>query len=132
MTTGMALKMAADPIEAIEPICEIDDFVTVSAAALKKMRALMDEEGPGPHFLRIWVSGGGCAGFQYGFCFGQASEPGDRIIEKSGGRVVIDPLSLPYLASVTIDYRDDLKGARFIVKNPNARTTCGCGNSFSP
>ncbi|MHB8253825.1 MAG: iron-sulfur cluster insertion protein ErpA [Acidiferrobacter sp.] len=105
--------------------------MTVSNAAMDKMRALMSEEGPGELYLRIWVSGGGCAGFQYGFCFEPSRDPDDTLIEKSGVRVVIDPLSLPYLTGVDIDYRDDLKGARFVVKNPNARTTCGCGNSFS-
>lgn len=77
------------------------------------------------------MSGGGCAGLQYGFCFEGTTEPLDRVIEKDGVRLLIDPLSLPYLMGADIDYRDDLKGARFIVKNPNARTTCGCGNSFS-
>ena len=107
------------------------DPLTVSANALEKMRTLMADEGPGTLYLRIWVGGGGCAGFEYGFCFEGATEPGDRIIDKDGVRVVIDPLSLPYLTGVDIDYRDDLQGARFIVKNPNARSTCGCGNSFS-
>ena len=125
------LPEASGTIEEVTPVGGIDDPITVSPGALEKMRALMDEEGSDGLFLRIWVSGGGCAGFQYGFCFEQTAEPGDRIIEKDGVRVAIDPLSLPYLTGVGIDYRDDLKGARFIVKNPNARTTCGCGNSFS-
>ena len=129
--TRTALKEIAAPIEAMGMVGGIEDPITVSASALEKMRALMDEEGQGPLYLRIWVGGGGCAGFQYGFCFERTTEPGDRVIEKDGVRVVIDPLSLPYLTGVDIDYRDDLKGARFVVKNPNARTTCGCGNSFS-
>ncbi|AWP24441.1 iron-sulfur cluster insertion protein ErpA [Acidiferrobacter sp. SPIII_3] len=129
--TRTALKEIAAPIEATGAVGGIEDPITVSASALEKMRALMGEEGQSPLYLRIWVGGGGCAGFQYGFCFEGATEPGDRVIEKDGVQVVIDPLSLPYLTGVEIDYRDDLKGARFIVKNPNARTTCGCGNSFS-
>ncbi len=126
-----AFKEIPTPTEEMGPIGGTDDPITVSASAMDKMRALMADEGPGELYLRIWVGGGGCAGFQYGFCFEKAIEAGDRIIDKGGVRVVIDPLSLPYLTGVDIDYRDDLKGARFVVKNPNARTTCGCGNSFS-
>ncbi len=127
----MAQTEGSLALDDIAPVGGFEDPVTVSANALEKMRALMAEEGPGLLYLRIWVGGGGCAGFEYGFCFEGATEPGDRIIDKDGMRIVIDPLSLPYLTGVDIDYRDDLKGARFVVRNPNARTTCGCGNSFS-
>ncbi len=126
-----ALQKNSDPVEEMGPVGGIGDPITVSTDALRKMRTLMAEEGLGEVYLRIWVGGGGCAGFQYGFCFEGTTEPGDRVIDKDGVRVVIDPLSLPYLMGVDIDYRDDLKGARFVVKNPNARSTCGCGNSFS-
>lgn len=129
--TQTAQNVRAASHEDIGPVGGFDDPVTVSANALEKMRALMTDEGSGALYLRIWVGGGGCAGFEYGFCFEGATEAGDRIIEKDGVRLVIDPLSLPYLTGVDIDYRDDLKGARFVVKNPNARSTCGCGNSFS-
>jgi len=106
--------------------------IVVSDSAINKLRAQMAEEGSDNLYLRIWVGGGGCAGFQYGFCFEESAAKDDRLLVKDGIRIVIDPLSLPYLTGVEIDYRDDLKGARFVVKNPNARTTCGCGNSFSP
>ncbi|HUW98761.1 MAG TPA: iron-sulfur cluster insertion protein ErpA [Acidiferrobacter sp.] len=106
--------------------------IVVSDGAMIKLRALMTEAGPDRLYLRIWVGGGGCAGFQYGFCFEGSAVEDDRLIEKDGVKMVIDPLSLPYLAGVEIDYRDDIKGARFVIKNPNARTICGCGNSFAP
>ncbi|WP_298139744.1 iron-sulfur cluster insertion protein ErpA [Acidiferrobacter sp.] len=130
MRQAAARKVRA-PVDAIDPAEEASDLITVSVSAMAKMRALKAAEGPGGLFLRIWVGGGGCAGFQYGFCFEGEVEPGDRIIDKGEVQVIIDPLSLPYLTGVAIDYREDLKGARFVVKNPNARTTCGCGNSFS-
>ena len=81
--------------------------------------------------LRVGVKGGGCSGFQYGFSFDQEVDEEDTCVSRDGASLVIDPLSLQYLAGSTIDYTEDLSGSKFIVKNPNATTTCGCGESFS-
>ena len=128
-------KAAVTKVPRVDPGPKAPDIacepLSISDNAINKMRVMMAEEGPLDLYLRIWVGGGGCAGFQYGFCFEDSAAKDDRLIEKLGIRIVIDPLSLPYLTGVDIDYREDLKGARFVVKNPNARTTCGCGNSFS-
>ena len=81
--------------------------------------------------LRLYVSGGGCSGFQYGFTFDENLKEGDSGVNKQGVELVIDPMSYQYLMGSTVDYLEDLQGARFIVSNPNAKTTCGCGSSFS-
>ena len=81
--------------------------------------------------LRVYISGGGCSGFNYGFKLDEKTIDGDFSIEKNGVTVLVDPMSYQYLEGITIDYLEDLQGARFIVSNPNAKTTCGCGSSFS-
>ena len=81
--------------------------------------------------LRVYVEGGGCSGFQYGFDFEEAVDEDDTIIERDGVKLLIDPLSLQYLAGSTVDFKEDLQGSRFVIDNPNASTTCGCGASFS-
>jgi len=81
--------------------------------------------------LRVYVEGGGCSGFQYGFDLEQATEDDDYIIERDGVRIVVDPLSYQYIMGSEIDYQEDLQGSQFVVRNPNASTTCGCGLSFS-
>lgn len=81
--------------------------------------------------LRVYVTGGGCSGFQYGFSFDKLIDEEDTCITNSGASLVVDPLSLQYLSGSTIDYIEDLTGSKFIIKNPNATTTCGCGESFS-
>lgn len=81
--------------------------------------------------LRVYISGGGCSGFNYGFKLDENTIDGDTTIEKNGVKVLIDPMSYQYLEGITIDYLQDLQGSRFIVSNPNAKTTCGCGSSFS-
>jgi len=81
--------------------------------------------------LRVYVTGGGCSGFQYGFSFDEIVDEEDTCVTKSGANLVVDPLSLQYLSGSTIDYIEDLTGSKFIIKNPNATTTCGCGESFS-
>lgn len=103
--------------------------MTVEAA--RKVRSLMEAEGDPDLVLRVYISGGGCSGFQYGFAFEQGSEPDDLVFDQNGVRLVVDPLSLQYLGGAEIDYREDLMGAQFVVRNPNARTTCGCGSSFT-
>jgi len=105
--------------------------IVFSDGAAAKVKALITEEGNPNLQLRIFVAGGGCSGFQYGFSFDEATTDDDTVIEKLGVRVLIDPLSLQYLLGAEIDYQEGLDGARFVIKNPNASTTCGCGSSFS-
>ena len=102
-----------------------------SDQAAKKVRALIMEENNEDLRLRVFVSGGGCSGFEYGFTFDDEIEDDDVEVENSGVSLVVDSLSLEYLAGSSIDYLEDLQGSRFVVINPNAATTCGCGNSFS-
>ena len=100
-------------------------------AAAKKAKILIaDEENPNLR-LRVYITGGGCSGFQYGFTFDDAINDGDMTIEKEGVALVVDPMSLQYLVGGCVDYTEGLEGSRFIVTNPNAKTTCGCGSSFS-
>lgn len=102
---------------------------TDSAAA--KVRQLIEEENNFDLKLRVYVSGGGCSGFQYGFTFDEAVEEGDTEIANGGVTLLVDPMSFQYLMGAEIDFQDDLEGARFIIRNPMAATTCGCGSSFS-
>ncbi|WP_369600919.1 iron-sulfur cluster insertion protein ErpA [Hahella sp. SMD15-11] len=99
--------------------------------AAEKVRDLIREEGDDNLVLRVFVTGGGCSGFQYGFTFDDQVNEDDTVVEKGGVRLVVDPLSYQYLAGATVDYVEGLEGARFVVRNPNAQTTCGCGSSFS-
>jgi iron-sulfur cluster insertion protein len=102
---------------------------TRSAAA--KVAELIAEEGNPNLKLRVFVQGGGCSGFQYGFTFDENPEDGDTHVDNEGVTLLVDPMSIQYLAGAEIDYKDDLEGARFVIRNPNAKTTCGCGSSFS-
>ncbi len=105
-------------------------LVFTNAAALKVSQLIQDEGNPNLK-LRVFISGGGCSGFQYGFTFDEKSEDGDTHVENQGVTLLIDPMSFQYLAGAEIDYKEDLEGARFVIRNPNAATTCGCGSSFS-
>lgn len=105
--------------------------IQFSDAAATKVKQLVDEEENPELKLRVYVTGGGCSGFQYGFTFDEDVNPGDMEIEKQGVVMVIDPMSLQYLVGGTVDYTEGLEGSRFFVDNPNASTTCGCGASFS-
>ncbi len=100
-------------------------------AAAAKVKALIEEEGNPDLKLRVFVSGGGCSGFQYGFTFDEIANEDDTAMEKNGVTLLIDPMSFQYLVGAEIDYKDDISGAQFVIKNPNAVTTCGCGSSFS-
>ncbi|ADD75947.1 iron-sulfur cluster insertion protein [Pantoea sp. PA1] len=100
------------------------------AAAKKVKNLIADEENPALK-LRVYITGGGCSGFQYGFTFDDQMNDGDMTIEKQGVSLVVDPMSLQYLVGGSVDYTEGLEGSRFIVTNPNAKTTCGCGSSFS-
>jgi len=105
-------------------------LVFTDSAALK-VSELIQEEGNPNLKLRVFVSGGGCSGFQYGFTFDENEEEGDTCVENRGVRLLVDPMSFQYLSGAEIDYREDLEGAQFVIRNPNAQTTCGCGSSFS-
>ena len=105
--------------------------VTLSASAAKRIATLIDMEGDAALMLRLSVSGGGCSGFQYGFTFDKATQQDDRIFERDGVKLVIDDTSLELLSGSEVDYVEDLVGAAFQVKNPNAQSSCGCGSSFS-
>jgi len=100
-------------------------------AAAHKVGKLIEQEGNSALKLRVYVQGGGCSGFQYGFTFDEEVQEGDTEIENSGVTLLVDPMSVQYLMGAEIDYREDLSGAQFIIRNPNAATTCGCGSSFS-
>ena len=100
-------------------------------AAAEKVRQLIDEEGNEALKLRVFVQGGGCSGFQYGFTFDETVNDDDTTLDKNGVQLLIDPMSYQYLVGAEIDYKEDLNGAQFVIKNPNATTTCGCGSSFS-
>lgn len=100
-------------------------------AAASKVGRLIEQEGNSELKLRVYISGGGCSGFQYGFTFDEAIEDGDTEIENGGVTLLVDPMSVQYLMGAEIDYKEDLSGAQFIIRNPNATTTCGCGSSFS-
>lgn len=105
--------------------------IQFSDAAANKVKVLISEEENPELKLRVYVTGGGCSGFQYGFTFDEKVNDGDMTIEKQGVTMVIDPMSLQYLVGGTVDYIEGLEGSRFLVDNPNAETTCGCGSSFS-
>ena len=92
---------------------------------------MIDEEGNPELKLRVFVTGGGCSGFQYGFTFDETVNEDDSTLEKNGVKLLIDSMSYQYLVGAEIDYKEDLEGAQFVIKNPNAQTTCGCGSSFS-
>ncbi|TCV99202.1 iron-sulfur cluster insertion protein ErpA [Biostraticola tofi] len=100
------------------------------SAASKVKNLIADEENPNLK-LRVYITGGGCSGFQYGFTFDDNINEDDLTIEKQGVALVVDPMSLQYLLGGSVDYTEGLEGSRFIVTNPNAKTTCGCGSSFS-
>jgi len=99
-------------------------------AAAGKVAELIREEANPQLKLRVFVSGGGCSGFQYGFTFDENVEEGDTLVANGGVTLLIDPMSIQYLTGAEIDYREDLEGSQFVIRNPNATTTCGCGSSF--
>jgi iron-sulfur cluster insertion protein len=100
-------------------------------AAANKVKSLIEEENNPNLKLRVYISGGGCSGFQYGFTFDEDINDGDTQVENCGVTLLVDPMSFQYLLGAEIDYREDLNGAQFVIRNPNATTTCGCGSSFS-
>lgn len=107
------------------------DVLVFTDAAAGKVGELIREEANPNLKLRVFVSGGGCSGFQYGFTFDEKVEEGDFCVENAGVQLLVDPMSAQYLMGAEIDYKEDLQGAQFVIRNPNAKTTCGCGSSFS-
>jgi iron-sulfur cluster insertion protein len=107
------------------------DVLVFTDAAAGKVGELIREEANPNLKLRVFVSGGGCSGFQYGFTFDESIEEGDFCVENHGVKLLVDPMSAQYLMGAEIDYKEDLQGAQFVIRNPNAKTTCGCGSSFS-
>ena len=110
---------------------QIEPPLNFTDAAATKVGQLIQQEGNAELKLRVYISGGGCSGFQYGFTFDEEIQDGDTQIEKRGVVLLVDPMSVQYLTGAEIDYEEDLSGAQFIIRNPNATTTCGCGSSFS-
>jgi iron-sulfur cluster insertion protein len=112
-------------------ITEMPSPLVFTDNAAAKVKQLIDEEGNLDLKLRVFVTGGGCSGFQYGFTFDEAVSEDDTTMEKNGVTLLIDPMSLQYLGGAEIDYQEGIEGAQFVIKNPNATSTCGCGSSFS-
>lgn len=114
--------------------CEMPSPIALSGAAASRIRDLIAEESTvngAPTMLRVFVTGGGCSGFQYGFAFETAVGEDDSVIAADGFSLLVDHMSYGYLVGANIDFLEDLEGARFAIQNPNASTTCGCGSSFS-
>lgn len=122
--TVQSSNLQADDAPPSNPI-----IFTESAAA--KVADLIAEEGNPDLKLRVFVQGGGCSGFQYGFTFDEAANEDDMTLEKNGVQLLIDSMSFQYLVGAEIDYKEDIQGSQFVIRNPNATTTCGCGSSFS-
>ena len=105
--------------------------ITVTEAAVNKFLSITGKDSESELNLRVFVTGGGCNGFSYGFTLDNEVSPDDTLLQESGINLVVDSMSFPYLAGAKVDYSEDLNGSRFYVDNPNASSTCGCGNSFS-
>jgi iron-sulfur cluster insertion protein len=112
-------------------VAEMPAPLLFTDSAADKVRQLITEEGNDNLKLRVFVQGGGCSGFQYGFTFDEETSEDDTVMTRNGVTLLIDAMSYQYLVGAEIDYKDDLDGAQFVIKNPNATTTCGCGSSFS-
>ena len=112
-------------------VAEMATPFVFSDSAAGKVKELIEEEGNPALKLRVFVTGGGCSGFQYGFTFDEEVNEDDTTMEKNGVTLLIDPMSFQYLVGAEIDYSEGLEGAQFVIRNPNATSTCGCGSSFS-
>lgn len=112
-------------------VTEMPSPLNFTESAAAKVKQLIEEEGIPGLKLRVFVTGGGCSGFQYGFTFDETTNDDDTTVEKNGVSLLIDPMSFQYLVGAEIDYQEGLQGSQFVIKNPNAQTTCGCGSSFS-
>ncbi len=120
----MSAVIQESPVAMPEPLVFTD-------TAASKVAELVAEEGNPELKLRVFVQGGGCSGFQYGFTFDEQVNEDDTVMTKNGVSLLIDAMSYQYLVGAEIDYKDDLQGAQFVIRNPNASTTCGCGSSFT-
>lgn len=112
-------------------VTEMPELLVFTDNAASKVKELIEEEGNNELKLRVFVSGGGCSGFQYGFTFDEETNEDDTILNKNGVTLLMDAMSYQYLVGAEIDYTDGLEGSQFVIRNPNATTTCGCGSSFS-
>jgi iron-sulfur cluster insertion protein len=112
-------------------VAEMPAPLVFTDSAADKVRQLIEEEGNEALKLRVFVQGGGCSGFQYGFTFDEETSEDDTVMQKNGVTLLIDAMSYQYLVGAEIDYKEGLEGAQFVIKNPNATTTCGCGSSFA-
>lgn len=112
-------------------VSEVTGPLVFTDSAANKVKELIEEEGNPALKLRVFVTGGGCSGFQYGFTFDEEVNEDDSTMEKNGVILLIDPMSYQYLVGAEIDYSEGLEGAQFVIRNPNATSTCGCGSSFS-
>jgi iron-sulfur cluster insertion protein len=124
------MNATTEAVSAAETALMPDPLVFTDAAA-NKVKELIEEEGNTALKLRVFVSGGGCSGFQYGFTFDEDVNEDDTLLTKNGVTLLIDSMSYQYLVGAEIDYTDGLEGSQFVIRNPNATTTCGCGSSFS-
>ena len=115
----------------LETTEKLPDPLVFTDSAASKVRQLIADEENDDLMLRVFISGGGCSGFQYGFTFDESVTDGDTVVENEGVKLLIDPMSIQYLTGAEIDYSESLEGAQFVIRNPNAQTTCGCGSSFS-
>lgn len=109
----------------------MESNLVFTSNAAGRVRELMADEDSDALKLRVFISGGGCSGFQYGFTFDEDVDEEDSVINTDGVTLLVDPMSMQYLTGAEIDYREDMQGAQFVIRNPNASTTCGCGSSFS-
>ncbi|MFZ4061721.1 MAG: iron-sulfur cluster insertion protein ErpA [Polynucleobacter sp.] len=117
--------------QAVQDLAEPPTPLVFTDSAAAKVADLIAEEGNPELKLRVFVQGGGCSGFQYGFTFDDAVNEDDTLFEKNGVTLLVDSMSFQYLVGAEIDYKEDINGSQFVIKNPNAQTTCGCGSSFS-
>ena len=115
----------------VETFTPADSPLLFTDAAALKVKELLEEEANPNLMLRVFISGGGCSGFQYGFTFDENMNEDDTAVENGGVTLLIDPMSFQYMVGAEIDYTEGLEGAQFVIRNPNATTTCGCGSSFS-
>jgi len=115
----------------VESLAEAHGLLVVSDGAAAKIAELISEDDGEGRYLRVYVTGGGCSGFQYGFALEESAQEDDACVRKGGAALLVDPLSLQYLIGAQIEYEEGLEGARFVIRNPNATSTCGCGSSFS-
>ena len=126
MSIGGCERISMTVVEAFDP-----NEIRLTDNAASKVRALVEDEGNPGLKLRVYITGGGCSGFQYGFSFDESVSEDDMVVERNGATALIDAMSYQYLVGSELDYSEGLEGSRFVVNNPNATTTCGCGASFS-